>query len=132
MRMKKRIFLILLAIVFLGGFLRFWQLGQHPVSLSIDELSIGYNAYSILKTAHDEHGQFLPLAFRSVWDYKAPVLIYLMTPAIALLGLNEFGVRFTIAFLGTLTIFFIYLLTKELTKKEIVALRASFSLAISP
>ena len=132
MRMKKRIFLILLAIVFLGGFLRFWQLGQHPVSLSIDELSIGYNAYSILKTAHDEHGQFLPLAFRSVWDYKAPVLIYLMTPAIALLGLNEFGVRFTIAFLGTLTIFFIYLLTKELTKKEIVALGASFSLAISP
>lgn len=130
--MKKRIFLILMAIVFLGGFLRFWQLAQYPVSLSMDEVSLAYNSYSILKTTHDEHGQLFPLAFRSVWDYKAPVLIYLMTPAIALFGLNEFGTRFTIALLGTLTIIFVYLLTKELTKNKVVSLITSFSLAISP
>ncbi|KPJ70863.1 hypothetical protein AMJ51_00765 [Microgenomates bacterium DG_75] len=130
--MKKRILVFLMAIVFLGGFLRFWQLASHPVSLHIDEIAIGYNAYSILKTARDEHGQLMPLAFRSFGDFKAPVLIYLMTPALAVFGLNEFGTRFTLALVGTLTIIFVYLLTKELTKNEIVSLLASFSLAINP
>jgi len=130
--MKKGILLMLIAIVFLGGLLRFWQLANHPVSLHIDEISIAYNAYSILKTARDEHGQLMPLAFRSFGDFKTPVLVYLMTPAIAVFGLNEFGVRFTIALIGTLTIIFVYLLTKELTKNEVVSLITSFSLAISP
>lgn len=130
--MKRLVFLILTAIVFLGGLLRFWQLASHPVSLHIDEISIGYNAYSILKTGHDEFGEFLPLAFRSFGDFKAPVLIYMMTPAIAVFGLNEFGVRVTIALIGSLTIFLVYLLTKELSKNEAVSLIASFSMAVSP
>jgi len=130
--MKKRILILLTIIVLLGGCLRFWQLVNHPVSLSIDEVAIGYNAYSILKTAHDEHGEFLPLAFRSVGDYKPPVLIYLMVPSIAIFGLNEFGVRLPMALVGTLTIIFVYLLTHQLTKNKIVSLIASFSIAISP
>lgn len=130
--MKKRILVFLTIIVLFGGWLRFWRLANYPVSLSIDEVAIGYNAYSILKTARDEHGQFLPLAFRSIGDYKPPALIYLMAPAIAVFGLNEFGVRFTIALIGTLTIIFVYLLTYQLTKNKIVSLITSFSLAISP
>ena len=132
MKQKNKILLVLIIIVLLGGLLRFWRLADYPVSLSIDEMAIGYNAYSILKTAKDEHGQFLPLAFRSIGDYKPPVLIYLTAPAIAIFGLNEFGVRFIIALIGTLTIVFVYLLTEELTKNEMVALASSFSLAISP
>jgi len=130
--MKKKIIIILALIVLLGGGLRFWRLASHPVSLSIDEVAIGYNSYSILKTARDEHGQFLPLAFRSIGDFKPPILIYLSMPAILLFGLNEFGVRLTIALIGTLTIISVYLLTKELTKNETISLLTSFSLAISP
>lgn len=130
--MKKSILIALAFVLFLGALLRFWQMADYPVSLSIDEVAIGYNAYSILKTARDEHSQFLPLTFRSIGDYKPPVLIYLMTPAIALFGLSEFGIRLTVAFLGTLTILFVYLLTKELIKNEFIALLSSFSLAISP
>jgi 4-amino-4-deoxy-L-arabinose transferase-like glycosyltransferase len=130
--MKRLTFFIFAGIIFLGGILRFWQLANHPVSLSIDEVAIGYNAYSILKTARDEHGQFLPIAFRSIGDYKPPVLIYLTVPAIRLFGLNEFGVRFTLALIGTLTIAFVYLLTRELIRNETASLITSFSLAISP
>lgn len=130
--MKKKILVLLMFIVLLGGWLRFWRLAHYPVSLTIDEIAIGYNAYSILKTARDEHGQFLPLAFRSVGDYKPPALIYLMVPAIAIFGLNEFGVRFTIALMGTLSIIFVYLLTQRLTKNKIISLVTSFSVAISP
>lgn len=131
---KKFLFiLITLAFIFIvGGSLRFWQISAHPVSFHIDEAAIAYNSYSILKTGKDEWGDFLPLSFRSFNDSKAPVLIYLMTPAIALFGLNEFGVRFTVALIGTLTLLMVFFLTSKITKNKTLALLTTFSLAISP
>lgn len=130
--MKKSSFAVLLAIILLGGFFRFWKLSDSPVSLSIDEVAIGYNTYSILKTGRDEWGEFLPLAFRSIGDYKPPLLEYLMLPAIGIFGLTEFGTRFTVALVSTLTLFFVFLLLKEITKNQAIALLATFSLAVSP
>jgi len=130
--MKNKIFFFLMLIVVLTGFFRFWQLANYPVSLSIDEVAVGYNSYSILKTGRDEFGEFLPLAFRSVGDYKTPVLIYLMTPSIAIFGLNEFGVRFTIALIGVLTIPVVFFLLRQLTRNSLLSLFTAFSLAISP
>jgi len=131
--MKNNKFLILLlAIILLGGMLRFWKLDQYPVSLSIDEVAVGYNAYSILETARDEYGSFLPLVFRSVGDYKPPVLIYLMTPAIAIFGLNEFGIRFTVALIGAFTLLVVFLLIKQITKNKSLGMLTAFFLAISP
>lgn len=130
---KKTIFIILTLITLLAGFLRFYKITSNPVSLNIDEVSIGYNAYSILKTGRDEYGTFMPLSFRSVDDYKAPVLIYLMVPSIAVFGLNEFGVRFPIALIGMLSIIIYYLFFLELTQKNRkISLLAVFLLAISP
>ncbi|EKD95597.1 MAG: hypothetical protein ACD_24C00433G0001, partial [uncultured bacterium] len=54
---------ILLLIVLLGGALRFYQLASVPPSLARDEVSVGYNAYSILKTGKDEYGRIFPLSF---------------------------------------------------------------------
>jgi len=129
--MKKEI-LVLTFIVLLGGFLRFWRLSSRPVSLSIDEVAIAYNSYSILKTGRDEWGKVLPPSFRSVGDYKLPVLEYLMVPAMAVFGLTEFGTRFTVAAISSLTLIFVYLLMKEMTNHKTIALLTTFSLAISP
>ena len=52
---------ILILIIVLSFVLRTYKLGANPPSLYWDEASLGYNAYSILKTAHDEHGKFLPI-----------------------------------------------------------------------
>lgn len=109
--MKKNILLILFII---GAFFRFWQLIKYPVSLSMDEVAIGYNAYSILHTGKDEWGETLPLAFRSAGDYKPPVNIYLTVPFIAVFGLTEFATRFPSAILGSLTIVFLVLLLIKL------------------
>lgn len=129
---RNAVLICLFLIVLLGGFLRFWKLASFPISLSIDEVSIGYDSYSILKTGKDQWGESFPLAFRSVGDYKPPVLEYLMIPAIAVFGLNEFGTRFTVALLGTLTIIFAFLLIKQISKNDLIALLGSFSLSISP
>lgn len=127
-----KVYLILLAITIIGGFFRFYKLPQYPVSLSIDEAAVGYNAYSILKTGHDEYGKFLPLSFKSVGDYKPPFLIYLIAPSLAIFGLNEFGVRFPIALIGILTIPLVYFLVKRLFKNDLISLLTCFSLSISP
>jgi len=132
-KFKKRIVPFLLFLVIsIGFFFRFWRLAKYPTSLSIDEVAVAYNSYSILKTGRDEWGNFLPLAFRSIGDWKPPVLGYLMIPAIAVFGLNEFGTRFTEAFFGVLTLPFVYLLIKQIAKNEKVALLTTFSLAVSP
>src|SRR5258706_212435 len=129
--------IIILAIV-----LRFFQLGTNPPSLDWDEASIGYNAYSILKTGADEYGNILPLSFRSFDDYKPPVYIYLAVPSVSLFGLNEFAVRLPAAVIGVIAVIAVYFFANELLKDngsaqnkssnyaETIALLSSFFLAI--
>jgi 4-amino-4-deoxy-L-arabinose transferase-like glycosyltransferase len=132
MRAKFLTWFLLGTIIALALFLRIYKIGQSPPSLNWDETSIGYNAYSILKTGRDEWGQKLPLHFRSYGEYKLPVQIYASIPAIAVFGLNDFGVRITPVIYGTLSVLVLYFLAKELTKNKWMGLLSAFLLAISP
>jgi len=124
--------IILFLILLLAAFLRFYKLGQVPPSLEWDEVAIGYDAYSVLKTGRDQFGQFLPLTFRSIDDYKPPIYEYLAIPSIAIFGLNEFSVRFPSAIFGTLAVLLTYFLVREILGGQIISLLATFFLAISP
>src|SRR4030067_1088650 len=94
MRNRKRERLILATIVLVAALLRFYKLGSNPPSLYWDEASLGYNAYSILKTGRDEHGEKLPIdRFIAFGDYKPPLYIYSAVGFIKAFGLNEFSVR---------------------------------------
>lgn len=128
MRYKIAIFIVIL----LSFFLRFYKITEDPPSLNWDEVSIGYNAYSILKTGRDEWGEFLPLHFKSYGEYKLPGQIYFSIPAIAIFGLNDFSVRLTPVLYGTLTVLFLYFLTYELFRSRSIALFSAFFLAVSP
>lgn len=135
-----RVKILLILIVFLGAVLRLYQLGKTPISLEWDEVAIGYDAYSILKTGRDQFGKFLPITFRSLDDYKPPIYEYATIPSVVLFDLSEFGVRFPSALFGTLTVFLTYLLVKLVfeqvpnlrSKSTQIALIAAFLLAISP
>lgn len=130
--MKIKNYLPLILILILGGFLRFFQLDKFPVSPNWDEVSHGYNAYSILKTGMDEWGRAFPLIFRAFGDYKLPLYIYLTIVPVWLFGLNVFAIRFISALSGTLAILGLYLLAKELFTDKKLALLSAFLLAISP
>lgn len=130
---KHRSFAILALIIILGGILRFWNLGVLPASLNWDEVSHGYNAFSILNTGKDEWGKVFPLIFRAFGDYKLPLYIYLSIIPVWLFGLSAFSVRFISALSGVLAIPGIFLLTKELFPgKKYLPLLSAFLLAISP
>ena len=133
MIMRKWLYgLALLFIVVLAFLLRFYKVTQSPPSLNWDETSIAYNAYSILKTGHDEWGIKFPLNFRSYGEYKLPVQIYASIPAVAVFGLNEFGVRVTPVIYGTLTVLLLYFLVNLLFKNKRIGLLSAFILAVSP
>lgn len=129
--------LLLGCIIAVAFFLRTVHLGTNPPSISWDEASIGYNAYTILTTGRDEHGKLLPLdTFAAFGDYKPPVPVYLTVPFVAMFGLNEVAVRLPSALAGTLTVFVVYLLVRELfdRSKHVreISLAASALLAITP
>jgi len=130
--MQKRTLVILLIILAVAAFLRFYRLGALPPSLEWDEVATGYDANSILKTGRDQYGNWLPLAFRSIDDYKPPLYTYLTAASIAVWGWNDFAVRFPAALLGTLAIFTTYGLTYALFASQPVALLTAFFLAVSP
>lgn len=105
--------LLIIALVFAAA-LRLWHLGSTPPSLTQDEASLGYNAYSILKTGRDEYGKVLPVIFKSFGDYKPGLYVYLDVPFVAVLGLNEVSTRLPSALAGILSVYLIYLVAKIL------------------
>lgn len=131
--MRKRLVLaIIIATTAIGGLIRFADIGNTPAGLNVDEVAIGYDAYSILKTGKDTRGLFMPVSFPSLEDYKPPIYIYLTSIMIALFGLNEFSVRLTSAFFGTLAIPLVFLLANKIFRNEKIGIFSMFFLAISP
>lgn len=126
---EKALFLIIILLAFI---LRFNKVTQIPPALNWDEVSIGYNAYSILHTGKDEWGQSFPLHFKAYGEYKLPAQIYLSIPGIALFGLNELGVRITPVVYGTVTVLVTFFLSRALFQSNLVGLISAFLLAISP
>jgi len=128
---KFKTVMFLFLIILLAAILRLWHLGQYPIHLTNDEAGIGYNAYSILKTARDEHGQFMPIVFESFGDWKPGLYIYLTVPSVLLFGLTEFAVRLPSALSGVASVYLLYLIANRLFDRN-VALASAFILAILP
>ena len=128
--------ILLILIIILSFSLRVYRLSDVPAGFFCDEASIGYNAYSILHYGTDEYDKPFPFFFQAFGDYKSPIQTYFTVFPIALFGLSEFSVRITSVIFGTLNIFAIYLLSKQLFIKykynSPIALLSSLLLAISP
>lgn len=127
----------LFGILILAVVLRIWSIGSVPPSASMDEASISYNAYSLLKTGGDEYGEIPLLSHRSYDDWRRATYLYLVVPFVAVLDLNVYAVRFPSIILSVLTVLSTYYIVTFLFPKksifsETTALLASFLLAISP
>lgn len=134
-----RVFLFL--ILFLSIITRFYNLSNYP-AFNADEAALGYNAYSLIETGKDEHGNSWPIHFQSFNDYKPGLYVYIAMPFVYLLGLQEISVRLPGALLGVGTVIMIYLFVYELFRKQItspatvdyklIPLLSALLLAISP
>lgn len=94
-----------------------------------DELTIGLDSYSLLKTGMDQTGERLPLTFKMGAGRPAGY-VYGSIPFIALLGPTEWGVRGLSVLSGLGIIILMYFLGKKLFDSR-VGLMASFITSIS-
>lgn len=122
----------LLGILILAFLLRVYRISAVPPALNWDEVSHGYNAYSILKTGKDQWGIALPSIFRVYGDYKLPLYIYLTVPSVFIFGLSAFSVRLVSILSGVGLVWLAYLITKKVSQDEGVSLLASFLTALTP
>lgn len=124
--------LLLLLILMIASFLRFYQLGLVPPSISWDEAAVGYNAWTVVHYGRDEWGNVLPIVFKSFEDDKHPIHFYLTAPFVAIFGLNDFAVRFAPALFGVLNVLLIFLIGKDVFKDQRVGLVGALLVAVSP
>lgn len=128
----------LVAVLLIAIFLRFFKLGNVPVSLFGDELDVGYQAYSLLKTGKDYSGNFLPLQPRSLAEWRTPIFIYSTIPTVAFFGITPLGVRLVPAFFGVVNIFLLFVLVRKLNKDKLKIFNfrletvAAFLLTLNP
>lgn len=127
--MSSKKLLILICILFL--FTRFYKVAEIPPSLYWDEASIGYNAYSILKTGTDEWGKHFPIHFRAFGEFKLPVFIYSVSLIEVLFGLSEFAIRFTAILYSFATLIVIYFLGTKISQRKEIGLLSAFLYCIS-
>jgi 4-amino-4-deoxy-L-arabinose transferase-like glycosyltransferase len=130
MTFLKKYWLIILILV-IASFLRFWKLDSYP-AINADEASNAYDAYSLIQTGKDQHGNPWPIDFQSFNDYKPGLYVYLEMPFVKVFGLNEWSARIPSAALGVLSVWVLYLLVKELFGNKKLSLVSAFFLAISP
>jgi 4-amino-4-deoxy-L-arabinose transferase-like glycosyltransferase len=126
----KKIFLILILLVAL--FLRFYKLEAFPVGYHIDEISFGYNAWSLMETGADEYGVEFPLHLKAFGDYRPALYAYFLIPFFKIFGIKDYVVRYPSALFGALLVLPMYFCALFIFKREKVALAASFLAAISP
>jgi hypothetical protein len=138
---KQNRFIPILLIVTFAFILRVYSVNKLPPGLYDDEVSLGYNAYSLLTHGTDEYGMAFPLWFKAFGEYKLPGYIYTDIIPLAVFGKNAFAVRLPSVIFGSLTPLFLYLFLQNLlelgpkdTKQRLknIPLLSAFILTILP
>lgn len=131
MKNKKHFLFIIIAVI--AFFLRFWQLNKFPVALNWDEISHGYNAYSLIQTGQDQWSKSWPVFnFRAYGDYPTTLNMYLSMPFIYFFGLNAWSIRIVSALCGWGLVLLSFFIAKELFDNKKISYLTMSLVALSP
>ncbi len=122
----------LILITTLGLFFRLCQLANLPGGFHVDEVKIGWNAYSLWKTGADDWLHPFPLHYDTFGDQRPTGIFYATAPSLAAFGLTQYAVRFPAAIFGSLTVIGVFFLSYFLTKNRLLSLFSALALALSP
>jgi 4-amino-4-deoxy-L-arabinose transferase-like glycosyltransferase len=125
--------IIFTSIFLLATIFRLWKLDSIPSGLNWDEISHGYNAYSILQTGKDQWGEAYPIFnFKAYGDFPTTFNMYLTVPFIKLFGLTALSIRLPTALFSLLFVAYTYLFTRLILRKDSLALIAMSLSAFLP
>jgi 4-amino-4-deoxy-L-arabinose transferase-like glycosyltransferase len=109
--------IIFLSLLLLAAFLRLYRLDSVPPSPSLDEVSLGYNAYAIAQTGADEYGTKYPLLLRAYDDYRPALYVYPVALFTKFLGITVLAVRLPSVLFSLVTLYIVYLAASLLGEK---------------
>jgi 4-amino-4-deoxy-L-arabinose transferase-like glycosyltransferase len=124
--------IIVISIFALALITRIFWIDRAMPGMNWDEVAHGYNSYSLMTTAKDEFGNFLPLSLRSFDDYKPALYAYFTIPFIKVLGLNVYAVRSVSVISGLLVVLSSALLSYLFFKNKKAAIITSILVSIEP
>ena len=132
---KRKEIVFLLVIIAVAAFFRLWQLDSIPPGLYPDVAINGNEALNTLKAAPPAGGFKV---FYPENNGREGLMIWLIALSFSIFGISIWSIKITAAIVGILTVFGLYLLTKELfsqivnqSNSQFIALLASFFLAVS-
>jgi 4-amino-4-deoxy-L-arabinose transferase-like glycosyltransferase len=128
---NKKQYLLVFFLLVLGFSVRLIGLDNRPSGLNQDEASIGYEAYSIVKTGMDRTGHPYPVHLESWGSGQNALYAYFTIPFIQLFGLNAFSVRVVNAIFSCISLLLFFLLFKSVYGKK-TALAALALFAVFP
>ncbi|OGD04518.1 hypothetical protein A3D85_01890 [Candidatus Amesbacteria bacterium RIFCSPHIGHO2_02_FULL_47_9] len=99
--------------------IRVYQLDNLPVELTGDEIDVGIQAHSLLRTGKDYLGHPLPIFLQSFSEYRLPLLHYLTIPFVAVFGLTEWTVRLPMVILSLFSILAIFVLGSQIVSQRL-------------
>lgn len=116
--LKKIISNKLLWIFGFALFIRTVNLGTLPSGLHVDEIKVGWNSLSILKTGLGDKNEVVGLYYDSFGDFRPSGIFYLTTIFLKIFGENIFAIRFSSAFFGALTVFPLAMFVNEIHRHK--------------
>lgn len=126
--------LLIVSVIVLAAITRLYHLASQPPGLYWEEVALGYDAYSILKTGRDFHGHPWPIvAFESFGDWKPAGYFYAAAAAEFFFGLTALAVRMPSALAGIGLVVVALLIAHEVfdDKKQKVWLTGSAALVVA-
>lgn len=122
--------IILFVILVLAVFFRSYQIKDIP-PLQVDEVALGYNAYSMLLTGKDESGKKFPLGLTNFNDFRPPLYAYITIPFVKAFGLNSLAIRSPSLIFSLVAIILIYMIAYILSRNQEISLYAAILVAFS-
>ncbi len=110
-------------ILILGVLIRIIGIGGLPAAANVDEVSSGYEAFSIANYGIDRNGNFIP-AFLVAWGGgQNALLTYLIIPFIKIMGNTLWSIRLPMALIGCISLYVVNSLLDRIGNKKIALIR---------
>jgi len=108
----KILYFSLIVIIFL--FTRLFKIMILPDGLHIDEVSMGYNTWSLSKFGTDRYGISFPVYFNNAGSGQSSLYVYIAVFLSKIFGYSEFILRFVAVLFGAMLLIFGTLLAYEI------------------
>lgn len=116
--MKKIKTPLLIIVILLAAFFRFYQIDTNPKAMYGDGITLVYDAYSLYKTGHDQKGNPFPIVF-SLGGGRPGGYVYATVPFAALLGPTALASIMVSVLSGVGIVLLLYFLGRELFSEGI-------------